>query len=115
MRRVIRTVKYFLLLLLLPFILSAQENENQTKAQKKAHKKEAQRKEAARKSEVKGKQRQYKIQDRKTRKRMKKHRKKVNNSYPNERPGFIKRLFGKKTPYGYVPSKKELELMAMGF
>ncbi len=70
-----------------------------TKAQKKAEKKKEQKIAKSRKADLKGKSRHYKLQDKKTRKRMKKHRKRVNQHYPGDRPGFFKRLFRKKHHY----------------
>lgn len=95
-------VKYVFLLVLIPAILQAQESAKVTKAQKKADKKKEQLLEKQRKAELKGKQRHYKLQDRQTRKRMRKHRKRVDQHYPGDRPGFFKRLFGKKNYYIYL-------------
>lgn len=100
-----KLLKYFkrllMVLLILPILTFAQENSSATKAQKKADKKKQERIEKSRKADLKGKKRHYKIQEKETRKRMKKHRRKVDHTYPSRRPGFFKRLFGKKQSYNY--------------
>jgi len=70
-----------------------------TKAQRKADKKQEQRIERDRKADLKGKKRHYKLQDKKTRKKMKRHRRRVNQNYPSDKPGFFRRLFRKKNYY----------------
>jgi hypothetical protein len=74
--------KLFLLLLLFPLVLFAQDNSKATKTQKKAEKKKEKKAEQSRRDEAKAKKFHYKIQDKKTRKRMKKHRRQVDQNAP---------------------------------
>ena len=85
--------RLFLILIVFIPLLSAAQDSNASKSQKKAEKKKEQRVEDAKKAELKGKKRHMKIQDKKVRKRMKKNKKK-GGSYVSRRPGgFFKGLF----------------------
>lgn len=72
----------FVVLMLFPVVLFAQDNSKATKAQKKAEKKKEQKAEKSRRDDIRAKKSHYKIQDKATRKRMKKHRRQVDQNSP---------------------------------
>ena len=82
----------FLSLLIFPFITAAQDDQKETKKQKKANDKKEERVQDAKKAEIAGKKRHMKLQDKQTRKRMKKNKKR-GGSYVSRNPGFFQRIF----------------------
>ncbi len=83
---------FLILLLSVPVLLMAQDDQKLTRKQKKAHQKKEQRVQDSKKAEIKGKKRHMKLQDKKTRKRMKKNKRK-GDAFVSRRPGFFQRLF----------------------
>ena len=93
MSRIRTFLKILFFVLLIPVLVSAQDDEGKkTKKQRKAEAKKEQRVQDSQKAEIKGKKRHMKLQDKETRKRMKKNKKK-GTAYVSRRPGFFQRLF----------------------
>lgn len=82
----------FLLFLIIPLLLSAQDNKPK-KIQKKADQKKEQRVENQKKGELKGRKRHMALQTKEVRKRMKRHNKMVNSNQLHRKKGFVYRLF----------------------